>query len=77
MSLFHNSQHWTDTYVTGGFSPHIRFGGFLLINNPSQMKHNNITGIFYDYEFYIIMPLSTALCWGWYSFFLRTEANGQ
>jgi hypothetical protein len=34
MSVFHSSQHWADTYVTGGFTPHIRFGGFLLIIRP-------------------------------------------
>jgi hypothetical protein len=33
-SLFHSSQHWTDTYITGGFSPHIRSGGFLPIIPP-------------------------------------------
>ncbi len=35
--LFHISQHWTDTYVTGGSSPHIRFGGFTY--NLSQIKY--------------------------------------
>jgi hypothetical protein len=34
MSLFYSSQHWNETYVTGGFSPHIRFGGFLRIIPP-------------------------------------------
>ncbi len=28
MPLFHSSQHWTDTYITRGFSPHILFPGF-------------------------------------------------
>ncbi len=49
MSLFHSSQHGTEAYVTGGFSPHIRFGGFFT-HNPSQIKHDSITGIIYDYE---------------------------
>ncbi len=32
--LFNSSQHWTDTYVTGGFCPHIRLGGFLPVGYP-------------------------------------------
>ncbi len=34
--LFNSSQHWTDTYVTGGLSPHICFGGFLPISLPDE-----------------------------------------
>ncbi len=36
MSLFHSSQHWswTGPYMTRGFSPHIRLGGFLPVISP-------------------------------------------
>jgi hypothetical protein len=34
MCLFHSSLQWTDTNIPGGFSPHIRFGGFLPIIPP-------------------------------------------
>ncbi len=34
ISLFYSSLNSTDIYVTGGFFPHIRFGGFLLTITP-------------------------------------------
>jgi hypothetical protein len=35
MSLFHSSQHWNDTYVTRGFSPHICFGRYEQIKDDN------------------------------------------
>ncbi len=49
MSLFHSSHQQTDTHVTEGFSPHIRFGGFFTCD-PSQIKHHTITVITYHNE---------------------------
>ena len=37
-------QHWTDTYITGGFSLHIRFGGFLPIIRP-RLKTTILRGL--------------------------------
>jgi hypothetical protein len=45
MSLFHSSQHWTDTYITRGFSPHILSPGFY--NQPARRFINNtLRGLF-------------------------------
>jgi hypothetical protein len=38
-------------YVTGGFSPHIRFGGFLLII-PPRLKTTILRGLFTITNYY-------------------------
>jgi hypothetical protein len=45
MTLFHISEHWTDTYVTGGFSQHIRFGRFFTNNSP-RLNTTILRGLF-------------------------------
>jgi hypothetical protein len=52
MSFFHSSQHWIDTYVTGGFSPHIRFGGFLLLIPPMGLNTTILRGLFTITNYY-------------------------
>ncbi len=57
-SLFHSSQHRSDTYITGGFSSHIRFGGFLPII-PPRLNATILRGLSTITNYvHIIVPLS-------------------
>jgi hypothetical protein len=61
MSLFHSSQHWTDTYITRGFSPHILLPGFY--NQPARTFINNtLRGLFIYYLLGSVYKIDVSIC---------------
>jgi hypothetical protein len=51
MSLFHSSQHWTDTYAARRFSPHTSVSGFLL-TIPPRLNTTILRGLFTIMNYY-------------------------
>jgi hypothetical protein len=52
-------------YVTGGFSPHIRFGGFLLLI-PPRLNATILQGLFTTTNYYNAVLHSTLQASDWF-----------